>query len=584
MKSYISKFLMGMALVAVAGMTACTGDLDQLPKDPNVITPNDFAKDPKGYVSGFFAKCYSGMAVSGQGGAGNSEIASPDAGMSQYARALFMANEFPTDEIAWIYSSDAGVSDFVQTRWSAGNPVVDLIYSRLYTHIAVCNDFIRFLRDNASNYGVNLDVVGTEAERNQMLLEARALRAMSYYNVLDLFGRAAIAWDNVPYGVEPVQAESRQALFDKVVADLEEVYAQFSDATPVYGRIGKDAVEALLVRFYLNAEIFTEGAEQHYDKCLQHAQNIINRHQGGGYEGSGLAQDYLSLFCKTNHIFVAGAPGWIASQNEILWNVPQEFIQTESYGASNFLVMAMAFGGSGNTMEQGFCNPGWYGTSNGWGCMHTRQQFAEKFNFVQGTSTDKRTALWLTEKAGWNITNDTYDKLQDGYLPFKFTNVECNADGTMPLYTDPATGLTRAGLPNPAATAFVDTDYPVIRLAEVYLAAVECIALHGQGNMADAVKYVNYLRGRAGVPAWNAAELTADNILDERGRELYLENVRRTDLVRFGKFTGDAYLWNWKGGQAGGAFIANRYNLFPIPTNVIASSNTPYVQNPGYAN
>ena len=140
----------------------------------------------------------------------------------------------------------------------------------------------------------------------------------------------------------------------------------------------------------------------------------------------------------------------------------------------------------------------------------------------------------------------------------------------------------RAGLPNPVSTSFVDTDMPVIRLAEVYLAAVECIALHGQGNIADAVKYINYLRGRAGVPAWNAAELTADNILDERGRELYLENVRRTDLVRFGKFTGDSYLWNWKGGQSGGAYISDRYNLFPIPTNVIASSNSPYEQNPGY--
>lgn len=582
MKSYISKFLMGVALAATVGMTSCTGDLDQLPKDPNVITPQDFAKDPKGYVSGFFAKCYSGMAVSGQQGAGNSEISSPDAGMSQYTRAVFMANEFTTDEIAWIYSSDAGVSDFVQTRWSAGNPVVDLIYSRLYTHIAVCNDFIRFLRDNAAGYGVDLNQVGTEQERNQMLLEARALRAMSYYNVLDIFGRAVVAWDDTPYGVEPVQAESRQALYDKVVADLEDVLANFSNEKPVYGRIGKDAVEALLVRFYLNAEIFTNGAEQAYDKCLAHAQNIINRHQGGGYENSGLAKDYLSLFCKNNHIFVAGATGELSAQNEILWNVPQEFINTESYGASNFLVMAVAFGGSGNTMEQGFCDPSWYGTSNGWGCMHSRQQFSEKFNFVQGNTTDKRASLWLTEKAGWNITNDTYDKLQDGYLPLKFTNVECNPDGSMPMYRDEATGLMRIGLPNPVSTSFVDTDMPVIRLAEVYLAAVECIALHGQGNIADAVKYINYLRGRAGVPAWNAAELTADNILDERGRELYLENVRRTDLVRFGKFTGDSYLWNWKGGQSGGAYISDRYNLFPIPTNVIASSNSPYEQNPGY--
>ena len=234
-------------------------------------------------------------------------------------------------------------------------------------------------------------------------------------------------------------------------------------------------------------------------------------------------------------------------------------------------------------MADGFCNPSWYGITDGWGCMHARQQFSEKFNFVNGVSADKRTLLWMTEKTGWNITNETYDKLQDGYLPIKFTNVECNPDGTMPVYTDEATGLTRIGLPNPVCNSFVDTDLPVIRLAEVYLAAAEC-ALRGAGNLADAVKYVNYLRSRAGVRTWNMAELTLDNLLDERGRELYFENVRRTDLVRFGKFAGNAYVWNWKGGQPNGTYIDQRYNLFPIPTNVIASYDSPYIQNDGYTN
>jgi len=153
-------------------LCGCAGDLDQMPKDPQVLVPNEFVADPKGYIGGLLSKCYSGMAVSGQKGAGDSEISSPDAGMSCYNRAIFMANEFTTDEYAWIYSSDAGVADFVQTNWSAGNPVVDLVYSRLYTHIAVCNDFIRFLR-NAGDYGVSLDGIDVK----QFNLEARAPRA-----------------------------------------------------------------------------------------------------------------------------------------------------------------------------------------------------------------------------------------------------------------------------------------------------------------------------------------------------------------------------------------------------------------------
>ena len=577
MKSIFNKFFIGAAVMAVGALTSCTGDLEQLPQDPQVLTPGDFASDPHGYVNGYLAKCYSGMAVSGQKGAGDSEITSPDAGMSCYNRAIFMANEFTTDEYAWIYSSDAGVADFVQTNWAAGNPVVDLIYSRLYTHIAVCNDFMRFVR-NAGDYGVSLDGIDVD----QYLLEARALRAMSYYNVIDIFGRAAVAWDDAPYGEEPLQAESRAALYDKVVTDLEDVLSKFSDKTPVYGRIGKDAVEALLVRFYLNSEIFTEGAKNDLDKCWEHAQNIIKRHEGGGFNGSGLAQDYLSVFCKNNHIFVAGAAGALADQNEILWNTPYEFGMTESYGGSSFMIMASCFGGENNALADGFCNKEWYGTNNPWGCMHARQQFSEKFGFVDGRTADKRAALWLTEIAGWNITNNVYDDLRQGYLNIKFTNVDCDeATGKMPMYNDPKTGLPRAGKPNPEPMNFVDTDYPVIRLAEVYLNAAEC-ALRGHGDMALATKYVNYLRSRAGVSTWTQADLSLNTLLDERARELYGENVRRTDLVRFGKFTGNSYVWNWKGGQVDGTYIADRYNVFPIPTNVIASYDSKYDQNKGY--
>lgn len=576
MKSIFNKFFIGTAVIAMVALGSCTGDLEQLPQDPNVLTPGDFASDPHGYVGGLLAKCYSGMALSGQKGAGDSEITSPDDGMSCYNRAIFMANEFTTDEYAWIYSSDAGVADFVQTNWSAGNPVVDLIYSRLYTHIAVCNDFIRFIR-NAGDYGVSLDGIDTD----QFVLEARALRDMSYYNVIDIFGRAVIAWDDTAYGVEPLQAESRAALYNKVVADLEDVLAKFPDTTPEYGRIGKDAVEALLVRFYLNSEVFTEGTQNDLNKCWDHAQNIIKRHEGGGFDNSGLAMDYLSVFCKNNHIFVAGAPGALADQNEILWNTPYQFGDSESYGGSSFMVMASVFGGQNNPLSDGFCDGSWYGTNNAWGCMHARQQFSEKFGFVDGRTADKRASLWLTEVAGWNITNNTYDDLKQGYLNIKFTNVECNADGTMPTYNDPANGLLRVGKPNPEAMNFVDTDYPVIRLAEVYLNAAEC-ALRGHGDLALATKYVNYLRHRAGISQWTQADLSLNTLLDERARELYGENVRRTDLIRFGKFTGNSYVWNWKGGQAAGTYIADRYRVFPIPTNVIASYDSPYIQNTGY--
>jgi hypothetical protein len=139
---------------------------------------------------------------------------------------------------------------------------------------------------------------------------------------------------------------------------------------------------------------------------------------------------------------------------------------------------------------------------------------------------------------------------------------------------------------NPGSDAegnFVDTDYPMFRLADAYLMYAEC-AVRGAGNLGQAVNYVNMLRERAyGNNSANitAGALTLDFILDERARELHWEGHRRTDLIRHGKFTGSAYVWPWKGNVPDGAPTPSFRNLFPIPSNAI-SANPNLQQNPGY--
>ena len=81
--------------------------------------------------------------------------------------------------------------------------------------------------------------------------------------------------------------------------------------------------------------------------------------------------------------------------------------------------------------------------------------------------------------------------------------------------------------------------------------------------------------------AITAGQLTLDFILDERARELYWEGHRRTDLIRFGKYTGSTYLWPWKGGIIDGASIDAKRAIFPIPAADIGS-NPNLKQNDGY--
>lgn len=568
MKSYISKFLMGVALASMAGITSCVGDLDQVPDDPNTITPNQFDNNPE-YLAQVMAKCYSSLAVSGQGGpGGNADISGLDSGTSNWSRVIFMLNEFTTDEVTWIWP-DVGVFDLCTGTWGTSNGNLFGAYGRFYTHIAVCNDFIR---------GYHEGLYGSSEIGDQFVLEARALRALSYYYVIDFFGNATLAWDDMPYGEVP-QQKTRAELFKIVTEDLEDVLANFKDSG-IYGRVGKDGVEALLCKFYLNAEVFT-GTPM-YDKCWAHAQNIIGRHQGGGFQNSGLANDYLALFCQSNDMFAPG--GSLKDQNEILWTIPFENPYTQSYGGTMFLI---ASGISAKSMPTVL-----YGFNADWSCMHAREQFADKFNFKDGVCDDGRTYLWCTENQGFTKANDEFSVFSSGYAAIKFTNNKADANGVMPrnTYKDPkddkAFTYNWAGVPEvnglPAQTDdFPDTDFPIIRLADVYLMAAEC-ALRGSGDQSKGLEYVNVVRARAGVAPWIAANFNLDNLLDERARELYWENVRRTDLVRFGKFAGGSYNWAWKNNVREGSAIPEYMNLFPIPSDIIATYGKSMKQNPGY--
>jgi hypothetical protein len=96
--------------------------------------------------------------------------------------------------------------------------------------------------------------------------------------------------------------------------------------------------------------------------------------------------------------------------------------------------------------------------------------------------------------------------------------------------------------------------------------------------------YVNALRQRAyGDASGNITdpELTLAFILDERGRELMWEGTRRTDLVRYGQFTGGTYIWAWKGGTQAGTATDPHLNIYPIPASQLVA-NPKLTQNPGY--
>jgi hypothetical protein len=182
---------------------------------------------------------------------------------------------------------------------------------------------------------------------------------------------------------------------------------------------------------------------------------------------------------------------------------------------------------------------------------------------VEQFSSDGR-QMFFTD--GQTLEIDDMFEFTNGYAVTKWKNI--TSDGN-----------------NGSDIEFVDTDFPLFRLADVYLMYAEAVLRGGTGgDEATALSYINMLRERAyGDENGNitADMLTLDFIIDERARELYWEGQRRTDLIRFGMFSGGDYLWSWKGAVKEGRSIDAKFDIFPIPAaDVIANTNL--TQNPGY--
>ena len=198
-----------------------------------------------------------------------------------------------------------------------------------------------------------------------------------------------------------------------------------------------------------------------------------------------------------------------------------------------------------------------YGVNDAWAGPRSTSTLVLSFS-----PQDERYAFF---SEGASINNTNLSTYQDGYSVVKFTNL---------LSTDWDNAAGRA-------ESYPDTDFPLFRLADVYLMYAEC-AYRGAADRETGRTYMNYLRDRAGMPQYDSVDdITLHEILQERMRELYWEGHRRTDLIRFEKFTSGNYLWPWKGGVYAGKSLDTKYNLYPIPAKEIAA-NPGIQQNYGY--
>lgn len=535
------KFIYISFILTALIFSSCVKDLDVEPIDPNVSTASKVFQDDEAYKQAL-AKIYATYAISGQqgGGGGDSDIQGIDENFGNYLRLYFTLQELPTDEaiMAW---DDATIKNFHWHTWAENDVFLSAMYSRIFYTITTANEFIRSANDKIGSASGQFK---TDLENYKS--EARFLRAFSYYHAIDMFGNTSFVDESdMPGAFSPERIE-RANLFTFIESELLELEPTLAEPmTNEYGRVDKAAAWMLLAKLYLNASVYI-GADKNTE-ALTYLNKVLNA-------GYSIDPVYENVFRADNH-----------TSPEIIFPICFDGTYTQQYGGMTYLLHASNGGGMPL-----------YGIDGGWGGIRTISNFVEKFDLSDSdfssespevTATDAR-GMFFFDPASWEWEVSNVGMFTNGIGVLKYKNITS----------------TGGDAPN-AHPTFASTDFPMFRLADAYLMYAEAVVRGGSGgDKATAVGYINQLRERAyGDNSGNItdAELTLDFLLDERARELYWECHRRTDLIRFGKFTGGEYLWEWKGNvQEGVATDAHR-DLFPIPSDDLMS-NPNLVQNPGY--
>lgn len=530
-------------------LTSCIGDLDTLPLNPSDSTSETvYGKDENGYLAGL-TKLYFNF-VSND----TTDLQVSDGGASELIRAFWTIQEVTADACKCAWENDAWVRAVNTDTWSdADNDATYAVYVRTLQGIAYVNEYLRqTASDKLSDRGVSSELA---ARIQSFRAEARFLRAYFYWIALDVFGDVPFTTETSPFGggVNPKQA-SRKDVFDYCISELTDL-ASDESAMPAarsnYPRADKGAVNGLLARMYLNAEVYAGTP------MWTEAKSACEAIFGMGYS---LCPEYSDLFRGDN--------GENADAlKEIIFGVAYDAEQTQSYGGTSYLTLA-AIAATDVTAEQKI-----NGVNNGWAGIRVPYEYVQKYfnarnaDYTTGeyTVSDKRGGMFYI-KGRQESMNDALYVFLNGWTCLKFNNIPHNMTNDEFLATA-------------ASKAYSDIDFPMIRLGEIYLIYAEACMNLGQAN--TALPKLQELSNRAGVSA--PSSVTADYLLEERARELMWEGHRRTDLIRYGKFTTPSFLWTYKGGTFTGQGFDDYMKIFAIPSSELAS-NPELHQNPGYGN
>lgn len=550
----MKKYIYSLAIVASAlTMSSCVGDLNTMPLNDTDKNAEQVYQKLEDFEQGL-AYVYGSFNLVSQGDPGKADINVSDAGASELIRQYINLNEMSADALKCVWG-DSYVNDLQNSTWtSTPNDAMLAVYTRCMMIVTRSNEF---LKNSAQKMGL--------AGMGQLRAEARFLRALSYFMMLDLFGNPPFATPENINGELPSQI-GRENLFAWIETELKSIISgeegeELANHGAVnYPRADKGAAQAVLARLYLNAEVYTGQAR--WADAQTAAKAVIDM----GY----------TLCSNYSHIFMQDNTENLDARNEFIFAIAYDRDKTQSYGGTTCMINAS----TGEAENTGIAAALGYPTGSKvnrdqWNGYHVPAEFVAQNFELNGVEWGATSGFGFNREMSdrralfYNIgCEEAYDKsnVNSGWRCWKYNSMQ--SDGTL-CSTD-------------TYTVFSSSDFPMFRLAEMYLIYAEAQARLDGGSTTDAtaIDYIRALRTRAGLGT--PESIDTDFILKERACELMWEGHRRTDLIRYGYFTSIAYPWPYKGGVPDGKVaLANYRTIFPLLQSDL-SENPNLVQNPGY--
>jgi len=474
-----------------------------------------------------------------------------------YAINYWRMQELSTEE-AIIPARGGNYDDGGQYRmlhkhsWTPDHPTVKAVWEWGFGGIQTCNRLISLFEKTEES-----------DPRNQTIAEMRAMRALFYFFMMDLYGNIPLS---TSFGAAEQPATStRSEVFAFIESELLAIIPDLSTETGelTYGRPTRWLAYVILQKLYLNAAYYIGTPK--YTESIVYADKLLT-------EGNfSLVDDFASLFIPTN-----------GPNSETIFAVP--------YDANVALGEQFSRMGLHTALQAKYELP--FRPSI---ALSTIADFYQLFNLPGDTRND----TWLAGKQVdfdgnpilINTTNVGLDASYNGPNPTQTIQWQLEFTPEMPLRTVATMDVGNDDLgqargvrsikyypdknTNPSSRDS-NNDVPVFRLADVYLMKAEAIlrgavatAVNGEMQTADIL--VNKIRQRAGTE--EVSGITLNELLTERGREFAWEAWRRNDLIRFGKFEG---AWGFNPGGT-----STNFRIYPVPSSEMAL-NAKLTQNPGY--